>query len=335
LRRSPEGTLRPSRGKRIGHGQHSVLRTEYSVRSTECLPGSTATNFDAVPRRGVTLVELLVVLLVIGVLVALLIPMIQRARESARSNTCRNNLKQFGIALSNYHDAHDVLPPAHISETAWGWHMMVQPYIDASPLYNQLNPSGPMALVGPEFKERLKLVRTVQPIALCPSDSAETPATNEPTSVETNVVGTRTAIGLSVYLGIIGDIDAACPAGEGNGTMFHNSSVSFDDITDGRTHTLLVGERDRANHVGGNWAGTSYDVNDPAGCKDPHFVAGFCNERRPINGKDPFSFGSLHDGGAHFAMADGSVQFISESIDAKVYRQFANRKDMPVKPGRE
>jgi competence protein ComGC len=65
-------------------------------------------------RRGLTLVQLLVVIAVIGILVALLLPAVQAARESARRTHCTNNLKQLAVAAHLYHDTHDSFPPAFI-----------------------------------------------------------------------------------------------------------------------------------------------------------------------------------------------------------------------------
>jgi prepilin-type N-terminal cleavage/methylation domain-containing protein len=97
-------------------------------------------------RRGFTLIELLVVIAIIAVLIALLLPAVQQAREAARRSSCKNNLKQLGLAIHNYHDTFSVFP-GNISESPGNyrnasWFTMVLPYIDQAPGYNQMKFSG-------------------------------------------------------------------------------------------------------------------------------------------------------------------------------------------------
>src|SRR3712207_6554389 len=101
-------------------------------------------------RKGFTLIELLVVIAIIAILIALLLPAVQQAREAARRSQCKNNLHQMGLALHNYHDAHNVFPPANFKvliqdtspdqfnsqSTHWG--AMLLPYLDQAPLYNSM-----------------------------------------------------------------------------------------------------------------------------------------------------------------------------------------------------
>src|ERR1700744_1154446 len=92
--------------------------------------------------RGFTLIELLVVIAIIAVLIALLLPAVQQAREAARRTQCKNNLKQIGLALHNYHDVHLAFPDcSYISKpfpgpSGWGWPVMVMPFLDQGNLFN-------------------------------------------------------------------------------------------------------------------------------------------------------------------------------------------------------
>src|SRR4249920_1165294 len=89
--------------------------------------------------RGFTLIELLVVIAIIAVLVALLLPAVQQAREAARRASCKSNLKQIGLALHNYHETANTMPPGWIGGNRWGWAVMILPQIDQAPLYSTLS----------------------------------------------------------------------------------------------------------------------------------------------------------------------------------------------------
>jgi len=115
-------------------------------------------------RLGFTLIELLVVIAIIGILVALLLPAVQQAREAARRTQCKNNLKQYGLAIHNYHDAYGVIPiagtnwgPNQGSTPTWqtnacvGWQVRCLPFMDNSALYNELDwaSAGPASRYSP------------------------------------------------------------------------------------------------------------------------------------------------------------------------------------------
>jgi prepilin-type N-terminal cleavage/methylation domain-containing protein len=90
-------------------------------------------------RRGFTLIELLVVIAIIAILIALLLPAVQQAREAARRTQCKNNLKQVGLALHNYHDSHQTFPIGFLANAGLSVHDYILPYIDQATLYNQMN----------------------------------------------------------------------------------------------------------------------------------------------------------------------------------------------------
>src|SRR6188472_548040 len=109
----------------------------------------TSMSLKAHSRRGFTLIELLVVIAIIAILIALLLPAVQQAREAARRSQCKNNLKQLGLALHNYHDTSNTLPPGWIavptmsgntnaSAPCWGWGTMILPGLDQAPLYSSM-----------------------------------------------------------------------------------------------------------------------------------------------------------------------------------------------------
>lgn len=136
------------------------------------------------PRQGgFTLIELLVAITIIAVLIALLLPAVQQAREAARRSRCKNNLKQLGIALANYHDTATEFPPGFFSGNGagtglgFGWMSMLLPQMDQAPVFNQLgstatNPNfdtGPISTLAATVTPNT--VQTAFPVFRCPSDT--------------------------------------------------------------------------------------------------------------------------------------------------------------------
>lgn len=251
--------------------------------------------------KGFTLIELLVVIAIIAVLVALLLPAVQQAREAARRTQCKNHLKQLVLAMHNYHDQYRTFPSGYIVDTGWGWGTMLLPNLDQTPLFEQLDPSGDMDLTNPDLLENL---RTPLETYRCPSDPK--PDLNDKSKPN---VHAKKEISISNYIGIMGSY-LSNPTG--NGTLYQNSSVQMRDMTDGASNTLLFGERDYQNHRGSIWGGST---NHPD--TNRNFLMSQTTDMTRINAPHQNAFGSLHTGGAHFAMCDGSVHFISENIDSQ------------------
>ena len=292
-------------------------------------------------RRGFTLIELLVVIAIIAVLVALLLPAVQSAREAARRSQCKNNLKQIGLALHNYHDVGSGLPSGWIGvsnftadpegESGFGWGTMIIPHLDSNNLYAQLNTKRPLddRSGSPSNAE---LLRIVIPVYSCPSDSNPSIFT----TMDRNGVDVERSI--ANYAGVFGTIelhDCENPPGTApvtpdgqcvsDGVFYHNSFIKLRDITDGLSNTLMVGERstNENQHTGGSfygtWAGALPGVHE-----EPARIVAHA-EHPPNEGIHAEDFSSLHPGGAHFLMGDGRVKFVSDTIDGTVFQGLSTR----------
>ena len=309
-------------------------------------------------RYAFTLIELLVVIAIIAVLVSLLLPAVQQAREAARRSACKNNLKQLGLAMHNYHDVYHVFPPGWIGANPAGphtglgspdltgfangfaWGAMVLPYIEQGALYDQLEFSLP--LTDPANASSIG-VRVS--IFQCPSDP------KPDTAAVTDSAGNSFTLGTSNYMGVFGirEIDE-CEIGSppnvsateqcrAEGVFYHNSKVAMRDMTDGTTHTIMLGERttfypnlnNRSNPFYGTWMGLVPNSDEGAErflCHAEH-NPNYALEKDSagLSIGDPGDFGSSHTGGAQFSLADGSVRFISENIDATTFQHLGQIAD--------
>ena len=287
-------------------------------------------------RHGFTLIELLVVIAIIGILIALLMPAVQAAREAARRVECANHLKQIALGLNQYASVMECFPSGHISVTRkiqlgrndWcrrnpteycraPWTVMVLPFLEEQNLHDKFNFSRPFAAAsGPMPAPNGKHVMPM-PIYHCPSSKR---------SSETTVPS---------YVGVQGGGYPPCytrPYGAWrmfwqNGMMYHNSRVMPAHVTDGMSNTLLVGE---TRYVSNTWA-HSAKVEPYWGV--PMVVAGTWYQINilPENywgwNYQSYNFGGYHEGGCFFALADGSVHFIAETIDLELFRGLGQRDD--------
>ena len=294
---------------------------------------------------------------IIGILVALLLPAVQSAREAARRLQCSNNFKQVGLALHNYHTAHGNLPMGmwFHSDTApcdgtpsgffygWGWQVHILPQIEQQNLYDSIDfESGGSANVGGR-----EAMGNIVDAYVCPSD----PNGKRWTECCSNYsLGPNPTddVRVSNMAGIADSRDYYCDSfrsgrTDANGVLFNLSAIRIDDIRDGTSNTLMVGEvtggmgshpTQGTAYIGYAWQ--NWAVQDVArGINGPGSIPGGRDDSiDPIDGDggnrhdelyDEVGFSSFHPGGAMFAFGDGSVHFLSESIDQVTLESLATR----------
>lgn len=284
---------------------------------------------------GFTLVELLVVIAIIGVLIALLLPAVQAAREAARRMQCSNHLKQFGVAIHNYHGATGAFPPAAFlgpsnTDRRAGMHAILLQYFEQGAVEvmhedNMHDVGGMNEIIG----------TTHIGVFECPSDDEATDDWSD-----TNSKGQHWAA--TSYNGVMGPgffghyVKRANHGGNYNtdGVFCADGHVmTVTDVTDGTSSTLAIGER---TYQLRGWIKGGYD-NGTIAC-----IFNAKNIKYPINSDPglicyadcpsgstycPFNdlfFGSRHPGGAQFCFADGSVHFLSETIGFRVYQSLGS-----------
>ena len=270
-------------------------------------------------RKAFTLIELLVVIAIIAILIALLIPAVQKVRESAARLQCQNNLKQICLACHDFSDSFKHFPWMNDSQNQnLGWMVGILPFLDQQNLYANLS------------------VAPTLPVFLCPSD----PHMNE--------VDTYWGWGMTDYVGVAG-YDPNDSAPNHRGIIQFYQAVTFPQVSDGTSNTVLVGERPfSVDFWWGWWAQNSYAdniwgsvINVSGGLyattQTNHYTGSTSGSPCPPG---PYYFGngpldvnnscsvnqmwSCHPGGGNFAVADGSVRFVAYSgalaiVDASTF----------------
>lgn len=298
-------------------------------------------------RNGFTLIELLVVIAIIAILIALLLPAVQQAREAARRSSCKNNLKNIGLALHNYAETHGVFPYGFDQREAL-WSAMIYPQLEQNNIYNTLifQESGP-GNWDADGSPNEAACGTVIPVYVCPSMAMENQRDNNGIPGRA-AVSYRACAGSNIWSDDASTIPASAPAGARsleeinlNGMFFGCSSVRFADVTDGMSNTVLIGESYTDTYVKDGqqmdyWHTGSPQTGgwNPGSTGGTEYSEGLGSTGPKINSRlDPsvdgvsmeMSFGSYHVGGAHFALGDASVRFISENISQTIYNGLGSR----------
>ncbi|TWU36656.1 Type II secretion system protein G precursor [Novipirellula aureliae] len=289
------------------------------------------------PISGFTLVELLVVIAIIGILVGLLLPAVQAAREAARSTSCKNNLKQVGLAIHMYHDSNRCMPPGWqgvhpvsrqpywLGQPGWGWAARVLPFLEQSNVLDNLVDLE-ISITDPHHDvARLTSI----PTYLCPSDASQPTfvLSSGPMPKPNYDSGfTDTTIPTANYIGNFGTIQMldACTGGKdcvGNGMLVFQRPLLFRDILDGLSHTYMVGER-TSEYSPSTWLGVMAGA-----AHAPGRITAVATTPPNSETGASFNFCSYHPAGTHFVRADGSVELVSESIDMRVYQSRCTRAD--------
>jgi prepilin-type N-terminal cleavage/methylation domain-containing protein/prepilin-type processing-associated H-X9-DG protein len=271
-------------------------------------------------RKGFTLIELLVVIAIIAILIALLVPAVQKAREAAARTRCVNNLKQIGLALQAYHGEYKHFPAGYYSSGTFvytGWQLQLLPDLDQVPMWELCN-TYLTENVGGTDSTAYPAVDFMMQVFVCPSNTRP---------LDMNYAGVNYE--LASYMGVTGT-SSNNPI-SADGVLYSESQVQINQITDGTSNTIIVGERPCTGDLYYGWGFAPYgtgagDGDTVLGSRDTALAAVMGDVATNVGLQQPSQpqtqaeidgahFWSFHPGGAHFAFCDGTVQFLAYSAN--------------------
>ncbi len=318
-------------------------------------------------RHGFTLIELLVVIAIIAILIGLLLPAVQKVREAAARAKCQNNLKQIGLAMHNYESTNSTLPPGDAVTGGSGtWQHYILPYLEQQPLFGlYVNLGNSNGTGTPNYTAstylgqpigNLTVAQTKLSILTCPSD---------PNSGSAKPQGGGVDFGFSNYAVNFGNTHRTqanrTPFGAATVKMFFGApftyrnigttpiTVKFGAITDGLSNSLLVAELLQGVSVlptitefrGFGWYGpgsefTTFTTPNSSSPDNIQSFVNYCNNL-PAQGL-PCTIGldwalasrSKHTGGVNVVLGDGSVRFITNSVNPTTWAYLGSTQDGQV-----
>lgn len=300
---------------------------------------------------GFTLIELLVSISIMGVLIALLLPAVQASREHARLTQCRNNLKQIGLAIQNFHSQYDALPPSRNYDHYTSWAFLILPHLEQVNLFDNWDP----ALKYYYQSDTARLTHI--PPYMCPTRRSGPMASTQnddilsPFEISGHIPGTLADYACSAGYGpagvwnwitsngamIMGDATTDPPtvpvgwyAPPGAKLLTWRSRTSFRDLVDGASNTVLVGEKHvRPSRFGiAQEDGAIYNGDHPGSfsrCGGPGYPLAKSSTDAYLE-----NFGSYHESVCNFVLGDGSVRGVNVYIATDILGRLTARDDSEV-----
>lgn len=302
---------------------------------------------------GFTLIELLVVIAIIAILIAMLVPAVQKVREAASRTQCQNNLKQVGLALHSYENAFKTFPPGALRSASsgtvsafhkrfgitkngvnHGWAIHILPYIEQDAVYRLYNMNETFSAAANQSARE-----SIIPALLCPTVPMPNPRYTTRLSAKMAVSDYAPDNSYGSDLEGLGLVDVSAKR---NGILQVNAAVSIAEVHDGLSNTFLISEdagrpgayragkmHSESSQTDGGWADddceyVTHGYND-AGTSSPGSCHTNCS-----NNNEVYSF---HQGGAHHAMGDGAVRFVTQAMPIREFVKLITRAGCEVPPG--